>query len=76
MRPDSPAMQYARPDLDFGSAEAMARLNYEVARQAAMVGNVQTFWLACGLSLVMVPFVLMMKNSKKPAGGDPLPAME
>jgi len=76
LRPDSPAVQYARPDIDFGSAEAMVRLNHEVARQAAMVGNVQTFWLAFALSLAMVPLVLMMKNIKNTAGGYPLPATE
>ena len=76
LHPDNPLVTYARPDMDFGSAEAMARLNHEVMRQAAMVGNVETYKLAFVLSLAMAPLILMMKKMKSTASDAPSPAME
>ena len=63
IRPDNPAIAFARPDLDFGSAQAMASLSREIGLQAAMVGNVQAFWLVFFASVAMIPLVLLMRNS-------------
>lgn len=62
LRPDNPIVQYARPDLDFGSAEALARLNAEIARQASMVGDVGIYELVFVVSIALVPLVFLLKT--------------
>lgn len=64
LRPDNPAVQYARPDLDFGSVDTLARLNAEVMRQASMVGNITIFHLVFVLTLCLIPLVLLLRVDK------------
>jgi DHA2 family multidrug resistance protein len=64
LRPDNPAIAYARPDLDFGSTEALARLSGEVARQATMVGNVASYNFVFVLTLMLIPLVLLLRANK------------
>jgi len=77
VRPDSPVMQYARPDFDFGSAEALAGINQEIVRQANMVGNIEMYWLVFLISLLMLPLLLFMRNTRRQASDhQTLPVME
>lgn len=61
VRPDNPIVEYALPDIDFSSGQALARLSGEVARQADMVGHVSVFSLLAALSLLMLPLVLFLR---------------
>jgi DHA2 family multidrug resistance protein len=76
VRPDSPALQYARPDFDFASSEALAGINQEIARQASMVGNIEMYWMIFAFSLLMLPLILFMRNTRQRAGETALPIME
>ncbi|WP_159978430.1 MDR family MFS transporter [Novosphingobium sp. 18052] len=64
LRPDNPAVIFARPDLDFGSAGDLARLNGEVVRQATMVGNVASYHFVFIVTLLMIPLVLLLRANK------------
>jgi DHA2 family multidrug resistance protein len=75
-RPDNPIMQYARPDFDYGSAQAWIAMNNEVARHSAMVGYVEIFWVIGALSLAMLPFMLLLKNVVPKNDDAPLPVMD
>jgi DHA2 family multidrug resistance protein len=76
VRPDSPALQYARPDFDFGSSEALAGLNQEVGRQASMVGNVEMYQMIFAISLLMIPLILFMRKSSRQRRDEALPILE
>lgn len=64
VRPDNPVMQYARPDFDFGSVEALARMKAEIVRQSAMVGDVSVYHLVFVVTLILTPLVLLMRVNK------------
>ena len=66
LRPDSPIVGWARPDIDFSAVEGAGRMVGEAARQALMVAYVDTFWLLALLCFVAAPFVFTMR---KPKGG-------
>ena len=76
VRPDSPVFQSARPDFDFGDPAAMAGMNAEVVRQAAMVGYVEIYAFVGILAFALIPIVMMMRAGAKPRPGEPLPVME
>ncbi|MCJ2177679.1 MDR family MFS transporter [Novosphingobium album (ex Hu et al. 2023)] len=76
LRPDNPIVQYARPDLDFGSTGTLAGLNGEVVRQASMVGNVSIYHLVFLLTLFLIPLVLLMRVDKVKGGDATLPIGE
>lgn len=76
VRPDNPNLQYAMPNFDFNSAEAMARMNQEITSQAAMVGNVRIYWLVFIISMLMLPLILFMSPGRKTKVPDDLPVME
>jgi DHA2 family multidrug resistance protein len=76
VRPDNPALGYARPDFDFASGDSVARMTGEIARQASMVGYVQIFWLTCLLSLAVLPIVMMMRKAASAPKHEPIPILE
>ncbi|MCT2399965.1 MDR family MFS transporter [Novosphingobium mangrovi (ex Huang et al. 2023)] len=76
LRPDNPAVLYARPNLDFGSTEALARVNAEIMRQAAMVGNVSIYHLVFALTFGLIPLVLLLRVIKIKAETATLPIGE
>lgn len=76
LRPDNPVAQYVRPDLDFNSVRALAGLNGEVTRQAAMVGNVSIYHLVFILTLFVMPLVLLMRTDRVRSGDATLPVGE
>ncbi|WP_342803822.1 MDR family MFS transporter [Novosphingobium album (ex Liu et al. 2023)] len=76
VRPDNPVLQLRQPDFDFGSVEALARMNAQIIRQASMVGNIEIYHLVFLMALAMVPLVLFMRTGRKAADGAPLPMGE
>ncbi|MCJ2187278.1 MDR family MFS transporter [Novosphingobium beihaiensis] len=76
LRPDNPVVQYTRPDLDFSSTGALARLNGEVMRQASMVGNVSIYHFVFLLTLILIPLVLLLRVDKVKGGDATLPVGE
>ncbi|VWX54469.1 DHA2 family efflux MFS transporter permease subunit [Novosphingobium sp. 9U] len=74
VRPDNPTLQWARPDLDFGSTEALAALNAEIGRQASMVGDVSMYHLVFVIAMALVPLVLFMRTGNKAGDAGPGPA--
>jgi DHA2 family multidrug resistance protein len=76
IRPDSPALQYARPDFDFGSGETLAMINHEIARQAGMVGNVEMYHMIFVISLLMIPLLLFMRKVGQQPRDHTLPVLE
>jgi DHA2 family multidrug resistance protein len=76
LRPDNPVLQMNRPGLDLESASTAMGLAREVARQAAMVGNVAVYQVAFLLSLLMIPLILFLRVANRPSTEPPLPIME
>ena len=76
VRPDSPNMQYAMPDFDFGSTESWSSINVEIGRQASMVGNTDVYWLVFLLAFGMLPLLLLMRGSTRRDDNEPMPVME
>jgi DHA2 family multidrug resistance protein len=76
LRPDNPILQMDRPDLDLTAVPSALGLSREVARQAAMVADVQIYQLAFMLSLAMIPLIMLLRVAKRRPGAPPLPVME
>jgi len=76
LRPDNPILQMNRPGLDLEAAPTALSLTQEVARQAAMVGNVEVYQLAFLLSVVMIPLILFLRVAKRRSTDAALPVME
>jgi DHA2 family multidrug resistance protein len=76
VRPDSPVLQYGMPDFDIGAADAMARMNGEIFRQASMVGNVEMYYLVFLISLAMMPLIFLMRTPGRRTRQAELPVME
>lgn len=76
VRPDNPMVWYGMPDLDFASTEALVRFNREIMRQAAMVGNIETYRIVFAITVLMMPLIFLFKSAGRREKGDPLPAME
>lgn len=76
LRPDNPAILYARPDLDFDSSEALTGLSGEITRQATMVGNVASYHFVFVLTLFLIPLVLLLRGSKNRVDTATLPIGE
>jgi DHA2 family multidrug resistance protein len=58
---DSQVMHLRMPDLDFGSAESLARLNGEIVRQASMIAYIDSFWFLGWIGLVATPLALLLR---------------
>lgn len=76
VRPDNPMVQFGMPDFDFGSIEGLARMNGEIGRQAAMVGNVEVYRLIFLITMIMLPLVFLMRTGRGPAKAEPLAIVE
>lgn len=76
VRPDNPMLQYGMPDFDFTSVQAVAGFNREIARQAAMVGNIETYRIVFVATLLMIPLIFLFKSAGRLEKDDHLPAME
>jgi DHA2 family multidrug resistance protein len=65
IRPDNPVMARAMPGFDFNSPTAVAMMDAQISRQAAMVSYVDVFWLLFVLTLFALPFVPMLKPPRR-----------
>jgi DHA2 family multidrug resistance protein len=71
VRSDNPLLGLRLPGFDLGVPAAVARLNGEITRQAAMVSYVDAFWGLFLVTLVIAPMVLLMRPPRASAGGTP-----
>jgi len=62
VRPDNPAPGMA--DFDFGSLQALARIDGEIARQALMVSYIDSYWLIFLACLAVMPLVLLLRQRR------------
>ncbi len=67
VRPDSPTLQYAAPDFDFGSLPQIAGMSGRIFREANMVAYVDAYWLIFLLALAMVPLIALMRPPRRVA---------
>jgi DHA2 family multidrug resistance protein len=68
VRPDNPVMTQG---FDFDLPSAVAALNAQITRQAAMVSYVDAFWLLFLLTLAVIPLLLLMRGPRAGAAGGP-----
>jgi DHA2 family multidrug resistance protein len=71
VRADNPVLNAVAPGFDFGVPAAIARLNGEISRQAAMVSYIDAFWGLFLVTLIIAPMVLLMRPPRASAGGTP-----
>ncbi|GAA4781417.1 DHA2 family efflux MFS transporter permease subunit [Stakelama sediminis] len=67
VRPDNPVFQNVMPNFDFSMSGAVAKLNAEITRQAAMVSYIDAFHFLFVTTLVVAPLILLMRPPKKNA---------
>ena len=65
IRPDNPVLGWHLPDFDFNLPSAVASLNAEITRQAAMVSYVDAYWGLFLVTLAMAPMILFMRPSRR-----------
>ena len=74
IRPDNPALARAMPGFDFNAPTAVAAMNAQITRQAAMVSYTDIFWLMAVLSLAVVPLAFLLRTPRRaPVAADDLP---
>jgi DHA2 family multidrug resistance protein len=57
--------------IDTGTDKGLAALDATITNQAAMIAYIDDFKLMMVLTLLSMPFLLMIKGAKPPAGGPP-----
>jgi DHA2 family multidrug resistance protein len=70
LRPDAPVVQWALPGIDFSSPSAVAGIEHEVVRQAAMVAYVDAFWALSLVGLAACAMVLLLRGSPRASAAD------
>jgi DHA2 family multidrug resistance protein len=73
VRPDNPLLGGG---FDFDLPGAVAAMNAQISRQAAMVSYVDAFWLLFVLSLAVIPLLLLMRSPRAGAGEGPVVHMD
>ena len=58
------------------TAGGIAALNYEVTRQAQMIGYINVFKLLMVITLCLIPLVLLLRDSRQGSGGAPSAALD
>src|SRR5690606_15942917 len=72
VRPGSPIIEFALPDMDFSAIEALASLHRMVLRQATMAAYVDVFWLICFIALATAPLAYLIRPPRiDPASARP-----
>ncbi|MBA2932612.1 DHA2 family efflux MFS transporter permease subunit [Sphingomonas sp. CGMCC 1.13654] len=61
IRPDNPVLGRAVPGFDFHNPVAVAAMNGQIDRQAAMVSYVDVYWLLFIVTLMGMPLVLLLR---------------
>ena len=72
IRPDNPLLPQG---FDFDAPAAVAMLNAQITRQAAMVSYVDAFWLLFLLTLAVIPLLLLMRGPRARGGGGEAPTI-
>ena len=71
IRPDNPILAQAMPGFDFNAPAAVAVMNAEISRQAAMVSYADIFWFMAMMSLAVVPLAFLLRMPRQgPAAGE------
>ncbi len=65
IRPDNPILDWHLPNFDFDMPSAVAQLNSEITRQAAMVSYVDAYWALFLVTIAMAPMILFMRPSRR-----------
>ena len=65
----NPLLQQAAGAWDTRSSAGIAALNAEVTRQATMMGYIDDFKMLMVLTLVVMPFVMLLKKRPRPGAG-------
>jgi DHA2 family multidrug resistance protein len=65
IRPDNPVLAWHLPDFDFDAPSAVAALNAQITRQAAMVSYVDAFWGLFIVTLAMAPMIILMRPARR-----------
>jgi DHA2 family multidrug resistance protein len=68
-RPDNP-LYHAYAPLAFATADAAARFNALITRQASMLSYIDDFQLMLGITILCAPLILLMRTPKKSKGGE------
>jgi DHA2 family multidrug resistance protein len=50
-----------RGNLDLADPQSLATLEAEIARQASMLGYLDSFWLYSATALVVLPLILLVR---------------
>ena len=64
IRPDNPALTRAAPGFDFGNPSAVAMMDGQINRQAAMTSYVDVFWFLFILTLCAMPLVALLRSPR------------
>ncbi len=64
--PRNPIVAMRAPDFDAGDPVSVAAMTAQIARHASMVAYVDCFWLLMVATLIMIPFVLLIRPPKSP----------
>ena len=55
------SLPWVRGTLDLGDAQSLAAIESEIARQASMIGYLDSFWAFCATALVVLPLILLVR---------------
>ena len=70
VRPDNPILTQVAPGFDFDIPSAVAAMNAQITRQAAMVSYVDAYWILFVLTLAVIPLLLLMRGPRKSGAAD------
>lgn len=65
IRPDNPVLAQSAPGFDAGMPAAVAGMNAEITRQAAMVSYVDAFWLLAVITFAAIPMLLLLRRRRR-----------
>jgi DHA2 family multidrug resistance protein len=55
------ALPWVRGNLDLADPQSLATLEAEIARQASMLGYLDSFWVYSATALVVLPLILLVR---------------
>ena len=76
IRPDNPVMAHAAPGFDFHNPAAVAMMDGQITRQAAMTSYVDVFWFLFILTLCAMPLIALLRTPRATPSPDQQMHME
>ncbi len=70
VRPDNPILTQVAPGFDFDIPGAVAAMNAQITRQAAMVSYIDAYWILFVLTLAVIPLLLLMRGPRRSGAAD------